>query len=119
MEFVRRSPGDQTEVRRGGKLGGEEFRDSLVDKATPRRKGVRANERWETDIALAERLVTQTLVKLRWRERDLVTRSKGDRSKVEIARRSRTKTPVSYQWIADRLHMSSGNYVFNLLLQFR
>jgi hypothetical protein len=35
--------------------------------------------------------------------------------KVEIAQQLRLCTPMSYQWIADRLRMGTGGYVFNLL----
>lgn len=97
-------------------LGGEDFRDWLVDKSSKRsRTGVRASERFETDAVLAERLVTQRLAKLGWREVDLRTRPKRDWSKIKITHQLRTQTPMSYQWIADRLRMGSASYVFNLL----
>ena len=69
--------------------------------------------------ALTERLVTETLAELGWRELDLALRPKGDRAKVEIARRLRTHTPSTYDWIADRLTMGSGSYVCNLLKQYK
>lgn len=73
-------------------VGAGDFRDWLVDKSSKRsRKGVRASERWDTDTALAERLVTQTLAELGWREIDLRTRPKGDRVKIKIAHQLRTQ----------------------------
>lgn len=121
-EFARRmghrrlEPGDETLLRSGWKIGAEDFRDWLSDKLLRRgRQGERASERSETDAALAERIVSEALTALRWREIDLAIQSKGHGSKVEIARRLRAQTPMSRQWIADRLRMGSASYVSNLL----
>jgi hypothetical protein len=108
-------PGDQELVRRGWRIGAEDFRDWLADKLARRgRKGERASERRETDTALAERLLSETLTKVRWREIDLATRPKGHPVKVKIAQQLRWQTPMS-QWIADRLRMGSASYISSLL----
>lgn len=52
---------------------------------------------------------------MRWRETDLAMQPKGHCKKVKIAALLRKFTPMSYQWIADRLRMGSGSYVSNLL----
>jgi hypothetical protein len=80
-------------------------------------QGERASERAETDTARAEQLVTEALAKLRWREADLALHQKGHQSKVAIARHLRAQTPMTYEWIANRLHMGSRTYVVNLLAQ--
>ena len=108
--------GDQELMRSGWKVGAEDFRDWLADKLARRgRKGERASERRDTDACLAERMVCEALAKTRWREIDLATQPKGHHVKVKIARQLREQTPMSRQWIADRLRMGSASYVSNLL----
>jgi len=60
-------------------------------------------------------MVNEALAKARWREIDLATQPKGHHVKVKIARQLRGQTPMSRQWIADRLSMGSASYVSNLL----
>jgi REP element-mobilizing transposase RayT len=116
MSVIRLDPGDQTDLRTTWKFGAEDFRDWLAAKLSRRgRKGERAGERSETDAALAERIVKEALAKQRWRTLDLVREPKGHYTKVAIARQLRSQTPMSYQWIADRLRMGSASYVSNLL----
>jgi hypothetical protein len=88
----------------------------LADKLARRgRKGERASERRETDEVLAERIAREALTKSRWREIDLATQPKRHPVKVAIAQQLRRQTPMSRQWIADRLRMGSASYVSNLL----
>ena len=116
MKQARLEPGEQELMRRGWKIGAEDFRAWLADKLARRgRKGERASERRETDAALAERMVREALAKAHWREIDLATQPKGHHVKVKIARQLRGQTPMSRQWIADRLRMGSVSYVSNLL----
>ena len=49
-----------------------------------------------------------------WTESDLSRRAKGDPGKVELARLFRQHTPMSRQWIADRLRMGSASNVSKL-----
>jgi hypothetical protein len=101
---------------RGWKIGAEDFADWLAEKLARRgRRGERASERRETDEALAERLVRQSLRKLRWSEKDLKDRKKSDPHKLGIARQLREQTPMSRQWIATRLNMGSASYLSALL----
>jgi hypothetical protein len=107
-------------LRKDWRIGAEDFRDWLADRLSRRgRKGERARGRSETDAALAERLVVEALAASGWREIDLALQSKGHRFKVKIAHQLRAQTPMSYQWIADRLRMGSGSYVSNLLTDFK
>jgi hypothetical protein len=55
------------------------------------------------------------LVKVSWREINLTAQPKGHHVKVKIAQQLRRQTPMSRQWIADRLRMGSASYVSNLL----
>ena len=103
-------------LRRGWKIGAEDFCDRLADKLSRRgRPGERASERRETDAALAERMVVEALAAVRWREIDLARQAKGHPLKVKIAGQLRRETPMSRQWIAARLRMGSASYVSNLL----
>ena len=118
MEALRLEPDRSSDelLRRGWKLGAEDFGDWLAHKLSRRgRSGERASERAETDEALAERLVLEALARMRWRELDLAMHAKGHNAKVRIARQLRAQTPMSRQWIADRLRMGSASYVSTLL----
>ena len=103
-------------LRRGWKLGGEDFADWLAERLARRgRTGERARERRETDEALAERLVRAGLSAAGWTESDLPRAMKGDPVKVVLAASLRAQTPMTRRWIADRLRMGSASYVSNLL----
>jgi putative transposase len=118
VDVLRLAPnaGSDELLRRSWKLGAEDFHDWLADKLSRRgRSGERAREREETDEALAERMVLEALARIRWREVDLVMKPKGHSVKVKIARHLRAQTPMSRQWIANRLRMGSASYVSNLL----
>jgi len=116
MKQARLEPGDYDLMRSGWKIGAEDFSDWLADRlARPGRAGERASERRETDAALAERMVREALAKARWRETDLATQPKGHHLKIKIAKQLRSQTPMTRQWIADRLRMGSASYVSNLL----
>ena len=116
MKVARLDSGDVQSMRRGWKIGAEDFHDWLADQLARRgRKGERARERCQTDAALAEKIVRKALAKVRWRETDLAMRPKGDRIKIKIACQLRTQTSMNRQWIADRLRMGSPSYVSNLL----
>ncbi len=116
VEQVRLAPGEEETFRHGWTLGAEDFCDWLADKLMRvGRAGERALERSETDEALAERMVTEALEKLRWREINLARERKGHPTKVAIARELRSRTPMTRGWIARRLQMGSASYVSNLL----
>jgi len=103
---------DEMLLRRGWRIGAEDFCDWLMDKLSRKPgRGIRAKEREETDAAFAEAMVQKELAKVRWREIDLALKPKGHKLKTSIARRLRSETPMSRQWIADRLKMGSASYV--------
>ena len=103
-------------LRRGWKLGAEDFADWLAGKLARRgRLGERARERRETDEALAERLVRSALADANWNAAELTRLPKGHVTKVRIARELRRHTPMTRRWIAQRLKMGSASYVSNLL----
>ena len=109
-------PGENMALRRGWKMGAEDFADWLAEKLDRRgRSGERARERRETDEALAERLVQAGLKEVGWGAAELKRRAKGDAVKVAIAQRLRAQTPMTRPWIANRLQMGSASYVSALL----
>jgi putative transposase len=117
MSMVRLKPGEQIALSKDWKFGAEDFADWLADKLSRRgHRGERARERRETDEALAERVIVEMLSDSGWRELDLTSFPKGHNVKVTIAQRLRSETPMTYRWIADRLHMGSASYVSNLLM---
>ena len=107
---------DADVFRRGWKIGAEDFHDWLADKLARKGRGSeRPVERTETDATRAEAMVQRALEKVRWREIDLARQPKGHVIKGKIARQLRTQTPMSRQWIADRLRMGSPSYVSAIL----
>ena len=103
-------------LRRGWKLGAEDFVDRLADKVG-RKQGQdeRARGGREVDHVLAERLVRECLKAVGWSTRDLEQNPKSDAIKVEIARQLRNQTPMTRRWIAQRLRMGSAGYLSQLL----
>lgn len=103
-------------VRRGWCLGSEEFRKELLASADARLgPNHYGHERRESGEAKAQRMVSEGLRRLGWRERDLEMTRKGDKHKVALARQLRKETTMSLKWIAHRLRMGSWTYVSNLL----
>jgi len=118
MEARRREPAgrEYASVRRGWCLGREEFRRELLAAASERVGSSHyGSERQATGECQADAVVRQELKRLGWKEDDLVHRRKGDKDKVQIARRLRRETTMTLKWIAQRLHMGSWTYVSNLL----
>jgi hypothetical protein len=111
--------GEHQPLRRGWKLGAEDFRDRLVDQLKDEQKTAeRARDRAEVDQVLAQRLARECLRAVGWSMRDLTLHPKGDPVKVEIARQLRTQTPMSRGWIARHLHIGSAGYLSQLLAQY-
>jgi len=103
-------------IRSGWCLGDEPFRQELLDQMT-KRMGTHhyGEEKRESALHKAEQLVQEEFARLGWEEAALTDRRKTDQGKVEIARRLRTETTVSLQWIARRLHMGAVSTVANAL----
>ncbi len=116
---ARRSEESNTDyrgIRRGWCLGREEFRKELLAAATQRVGASHfGSERQETGEAKAERLIAEELKRLNLALGELRKMPKGDKRKVQIARRLRNETTVTLKWVADRLHMGSWTYVSNLV----
>jgi hypothetical protein len=107
---------DYSELRRDWCLGGEEFRQELLNAAVQRvGPNHYGSERRESAEEKARRIVAEGLKHLGWDETALVERPKGDEAKVALARQLRAETTMSLKWIAQRLQMGSWTYVSNLL----
>jgi REP element-mobilizing transposase RayT len=103
-------------VRRGWCLGGAPFREQLLEQmAGGMREHHGGQERQETAVAVAERIVGEEWQRLGWSEADLANRRKGDAGKVAIARRLRRESTMTLKWIAQRLGMGSASMVTHAL----
>src|ERR1017187_2700532 len=108
--------GEFKRVERGWCLGGEEFRQELLEQVVARPGPSQFGEAvQEAEGAQAERLGVEGLKRLRWTEADLRARRKGERGKVELARELRSKTTMPLAWIAERLNMGSRGHLAWLL----
>ena len=72
-------------------------------------------ERQETALAKAERIVGEELKRLRWSEGTLELRRKGDVDKIRIAQRLRRETTMTLVWIAERLRMGTKTHLTHLI----
>jgi hypothetical protein len=103
-------------VRRGWCFGEKSFRKELLAQMAERAgQSHYGDEIRESAKEMAERIVSEALRKLRWTEKDLEERRKGDVQKVRIARRLRRETTVTLKWIAERLRMGTWTHVANRL----
>jgi len=81
-------------VERGWCLGGEEFRQELLEPGdTPPGPSHFGEVVQEAEAVQAERLVVAGLQRMGWREADLKARRKGESRKVELAWHLRAQTP--------------------------
>jgi hypothetical protein len=111
--------GDWKRVRRGWCFGPKEFREELLELIGEKQGQHHYGEELkESDEQKAERLITETLKKLKWTAQTLVSRRKGDPIKGRLAARLRKETAVTWPWIAQRLSMghwrTARNAVRNL-----
>ena len=103
-------------VRRGWCLGGARFREQLLEHmAGGMGEHHGGEERQETAVAVAERIVGEELQRLGWGEAELTNRRKGDAGKVAAARRLRRESTMTLKWIAQRLRMGSASMVTHAL----
>ena len=111
-----REPEGWKRVRRGWCLGDEAFRKELVE-AMGEKMGAEhyGQERQETAVGKAERIVVEELKKRRWKQEQLEQRRKGDVEKVKIAERLRGETTMTLAWIAKRLAMGTKTHLAHLL----
>jgi putative transposase len=103
-------------VERGWCLGGEDFRQELLEKVdTPAGPSHFGEAVQEAEPVQAERLVVAGLKRMGWSEADLKARRKGEPRKVELARQLRSQTTMPLAWIAERLSMGSRGHLAWLL----
>jgi len=107
-------------VRRGWCFGDERFRQELLAQveggAGPFHYGAEIQEASE---AKATRIIDEELRRAVWTEADLTLRKKGHPAKIGMARRLRTETTVTLQWIAARLRMGTTGHLSHLLYWHR
>jgi len=98
--------GDWKRLRRGWCFGPKEFREELLELIGEKQgKQHYGEELRESDEQKAERLIAETLKKVKWSNEDLKERRKGDAIKARLANRLRGETTVTWPWIARRLAM--------------
>ena len=103
-------------IRRGWCLGGEEFRQGLLEKVEKQRGPNHLGQEWqESQVVKAERLLNAALVSRGWTEDDLARGPKTDPVKMEIAMQLRKESTMTIPWIAQRLQMGSANTLRNKL----
>ena len=118
--LVEDDPRQLKSLRRGWCLGSEAFRKELLAQMSERiGEHHYGEERAESDLEQAERVVREGLIKLGWTERDLAMRAKGDARKVKLAVRLRAETTATIKWIAQRLKMGTSTYLNHLLYWHR
>jgi hypothetical protein len=114
------SGADYKAIRRGWCLGEASFRKELLEQMTGQLGAEHyGEERAETDVEKAQRIIREELKQRRWKENDLAKRAKGDPVKVRLAGRLREETMVTVKWIAMRLEMGTAGYVNNRLSRWR
>jgi hypothetical protein len=118
MEERRRAddPEQWKALRRGWCFGEEEFRAELLEQMSGKMGAHHGgSERAESAEAKAERLLDEELHRVGWNMEDLVSRRKADEQKVQIARRLRSETTMTWAWIAAHLRMGAPGYAANRL----
>lgn len=109
-------PGEWKALRRGWCFGEEQFRAELLEQMSGKMGAHHGGEeRAETALARAQRLLNEELQQRGWDEKELERRRKGDEQKVRMARRLRHETTMTWDWIAAQLHMGAGASVANRL----
>jgi len=103
-------------VRRGWCLGDETFREKLLARMDGTVSAEHfGEERKESAVAKAERITREEMGKLKWNEKTLEAKRKGDFGKIAIARRLRAETTMTHRWIAERLRMGTASHLTHLL----
>jgi REP element-mobilizing transposase RayT len=101
-------------VERGWCLGGEEFRQELLLQMTTLSESKFGGPEWyESGENKAERMLGEELGRHSWTQVDLDASPKAHPVKVEIARRLRSETTMTWAWIALHLRMGAPGYAAN------
>ena len=107
-------------IRRGWYLGTEEFRKELLAQMDERiGEHHYGEERAQSELEKAERIVQESLRRLGWKEADLESHTKGDLDKVRMAVELRARTTATIKWIAQRLKMGTSTHLNHLLYWHR
>ncbi len=107
-------------IRRGWFFGEKALKKELLGQMSERLGAEHyGEERQESQVEKAERVVGEELRRRGWAEAALGGRAKGDREKIKIAARLRQETLVTVAWIAARLQMGSVANVNTLLYRWR
>ena len=110
--------GEFKRVERGWCLGGEEFRQELLEQVDARPGPSHFGEVvQEAEAVQAEQLVIEGLKRMGWSEPDLRARRKGEPRKVDLAWKLRSQTTMPLAWIAERLNMGTRGHLAWLLQQ--
>jgi REP element-mobilizing transposase RayT len=116
LRRVEEDPAQWKQLLRGWCLGDEVFRRELLEQLNPQHGAEHyGDDRHETTVARAERIVREELQRLDWEERTMAETRKGDPLKLAIALRLRRETTMTLTWIADRLHMGTRTHLAHLL----
>ena len=118
IESQRQDDGEESVkgMRSGWHVGGEDFLDRVLEKWSGKLgEHHGGQERLETDLGRARRLVAGELARAGWSERQLARERKGHAIKVAIARRLREETAMPLKWIAAELQMGTWTYLNHLL----
>jgi len=108
--------GEFKRVERGWCLGGEDFRQELLEQVdTPPGPSHFGEAVQEAEAVQAERGVVEGLKRMGWSEADLKARRKGEPRKVELAWELRSQTTMPLAWIAERLNMGTRGHLAWLL----
>ena len=110
--------GEFKRVERGWCLGGEDFRQELLEQVETRSGPSHFGEVvQEAEVVQAERRVIEGLKRIGWSEADLKALRKGEPKKIELAWQLRSQTSMPLAWIAERLQMGSRGHLAWLLQQ--
>jgi putative transposase len=119
LEIAKESS-DWKKLRRGWCWGAKSFREEMLG-LIDQQQGEQhyGEELRESDEQKAERLVTEMLRQVDWREAELKRRRKGDPKKARMAARLRAKTTMTWLWIAKRLAMGHWRTAANAVAALR
>lgn len=97
-------------------VGSEEFRQELLQQMTALPAHKYGGREWqETAEKKARRILAEELRRRGWEVEELKRRRKGDRDKIQIARRLRAETTMTLAWIAQNLSMGAPGSLANCL----
>ena len=107
-------------IRRGWCLGGDSFRQDLLDQMSAQMGAEHyGQERAEAERSKAERIIAQELKRRKWAATELNARLHGDPAKVDLAVRLRRETTMTVGGIAERLSKRTRGYLNHLLYLHR